>query len=78
MEKTKLMFRKQRRNFSALATFVSYEGGNAHVKLLKPITLLKPSIGNPEGLISDIVIPIFFTKIIATSVNDIPEAYSRI
>jgi hypothetical protein len=75
-EKTRQLFKKQRRNFSALATFVGYDGGNAVVSLLKPIPLLAKSNANPEGLVSNIAIPIFYTKIIALDINGIPDEYS--
>ncbi|GHU18501.1 hypothetical protein FACS189472_06930 [Alphaproteobacteria bacterium] len=74
--KTRQMFKKQRRNFSALAKFVRYEGGNAVVELLKPVSLLGKSRTNPEGLVSNIVIPIFFTKIIARRIEEIPDEFT--
>jgi hypothetical protein len=74
-EKTRQMFKKQRRNFSALARFIRYEGGNAVVSLFKPVSLLAKSVGNPQGLISDIAIPIFYVKIVARNGEEIPEEY---
>ena len=67
-EKTRQTFKKQRRNFSALATFVRYEGGNAIVKLLKPIPLSEKSVDT-----SVIAIPVFYTKYVCDSVDDIPD-----
>jgi hypothetical protein len=74
-EKTRQLFKKQRRNFSALATFVRYEGSNAVVSLLKPVPLLAKSNANPHGLVSDIVIPIFYVKIIAPNADEIPDEF---
>jgi hypothetical protein len=64
-EKTKKMFDKQRRNFSALTTFVRYEGGNAVVTLLKPIDKLK----------STLVLPVFYCKKVAESMETLEEKY---
>jgi hypothetical protein len=75
-EKTRQLFKKQRRNFSALATFVRYEGGNAVVSLLKPVPLLGKSNANPDGLVSNIVIPNFYVKIIAPNADEIPDEYT--
>ncbi|GHU20119.1 hypothetical protein FACS189472_10940 [Alphaproteobacteria bacterium] len=77
-EKTRQIFRKQRRNFSALAKFLRYEGGNAVVELLKPVQLLAKSVGNPEGNVRVIAIPIFYTKIIADSVDEIPGEFDEL
>jgi hypothetical protein len=77
-EKTRAMFKKQRRNFSALATFINYEGPNAHIRLMKPGPLLAPSVGNPDGLVSDLVIPVFYTKIICEDASKIPAEYKSI
>jgi hypothetical protein len=64
--KTKLMFRKQRRNFSTLATFVRYEGGNAVVKLFKQILPLASTT---------LVLPIFYTKFCAMDIGTLEEKY---
>jgi hypothetical protein len=65
-QKTKLMFAKQRRNFSKLAEFLRYEGGNAVVQLLTKMPNL-----------SDIlVIPIYYTKFVSPDKNNIPESIS--
>jgi hypothetical protein len=74
-EKTRQLFKKQRRNFSALATFVRYEGGNAVVSLLKPVPLLGKSNANPEGLVRVIAIPVFYAKIIANNRDEIPAEF---
>ncbi|GHU25216.1 hypothetical protein FACS189472_18340 [Alphaproteobacteria bacterium] len=66
------MFRKRRRNFSALAKFIGYEGGNVVCELLQAIPLLTKTRANPQGLTSMIVLPIFYTKIIAKSADEIP------
>jgi hypothetical protein len=64
-QKTKLMFTKQRRNFSKLAEFLRCEGGNAVVQLLTKMPNL-----------SDIlVIPIYYTKFVASDKNNIPPEY---
>lgn len=55
--KTKQKFMKQRRNFSVLAEFEKYEGGNAVVSLLSEIPLLKKRL----------VLPLFYCKKVAES-----------
>jgi hypothetical protein len=67
--KTRLQFKKQRRNFSVLASFLRYEGGNAVVSLLKPIKL------HFSGEDQNIVIPIFYTKLVANSINELDQKY---
>jgi hypothetical protein len=74
-EKTRQLFKKQRRNFSALARFMRYEGGNAVVTLLKGVPLKKGSRDNPEGLIETIAVPIFYVKIVAKKGQPIPTGF---
>jgi hypothetical protein len=74
-EKTRQLFKKQRRNFSALGEFLRYEGGNVVVALLKPVPLLTKSNANPEGLVTVIAIPNIYAKIIAPSVDEIPVEF---
>jgi hypothetical protein len=66
-EKTSGMFKKQRRNFSELAEFLGYDGGNADVKLLKQI----PQLGKQR-----LVIPVFYTKLVAKDMDDLEEKYT--
>jgi hypothetical protein len=67
-EKTKGKFAKQRRNFSALARFDRYEGGNAVVTLLKTIPNLKNTL----------VIPLFYCKKIADSFDTVAQKYKTL
>jgi hypothetical protein len=64
-EKTKKMFAKQRRNFSVLARFVRYEGGNAVINLLKEIDKMKTTL----------IIPVFYCKKVAESIDTLEEKY---
>jgi hypothetical protein len=60
------MFKKQRRNFSALATFLGYDGGNPVIRLLRPIRNLKQIL----------VIPLAYTKLVALDESTIPQKYN--
>jgi hypothetical protein len=70
-EKTRKRFMKQRRNFSALATFIQYEGGNAMIKLLKSVIGLVSAKTETDLL----VIPLYYTKFVAKSIDEIDEKY---
>jgi hypothetical protein len=65
-QKTKLLFRKQRRTFSNLATFVRYEDGNAVVKLFKQMLPLKNTT---------LVLPLYYTKFVAPTLDTLEEKY---
>jgi hypothetical protein len=67
-EKTSGMFKKQRRNFSELAEFMGYDGGNADVRLLNPI---------PQLSKQRLVIPIYYTKLIADNMDSLEEKYKE-
>ncbi|GHU24983.1 hypothetical protein FACS189472_18090 [Alphaproteobacteria bacterium] len=71
-EKTRQMFKKRRRNFDTLATFIGYEGGNVICELLKPVQLR----AGKGPATKNIVLPIFYTKIIATNIDEIPPEYA--
>jgi hypothetical protein len=65
--KTDKKFMKQRRNFSVLASFEKYEGGNAVVNLFHDIPSLKTRL----------VLPLFYCVKVADNINDIDqEKYS--
>jgi hypothetical protein len=64
LKKTQYSMQKRRRNFDELAIFVKYESGNAVVDLLHPYATL-----------SGIVIPIYFTKFLASSLDELRQKY---
>jgi hypothetical protein len=66
LEKTKLKYNKRRRNFDELATFITYEGGNAVVDLLHPYPKLKR-----------VTIPLFYTRFLATDIKEYGQKYNR-
>jgi hypothetical protein len=73
-EKTRKRFQKQRRNFSTLAHFVQYEGGNAHVKLFKPMMGLVTA----GKLTQFLVIPLYYTKFVAKNEEELEEKYKSL
>jgi hypothetical protein len=71
--KTRKKFQKQRRNFSALATFMRYEGGNAFVKLIKNI----PGLVSANTETELIVIPLYYTKFVCKNIDELPERFAE-
>jgi hypothetical protein len=65
-EKTKGLFKKQRRNLSELATFIDYDGGNADVQLMQPV---------PPLTHTRLVIPIFYTKFVAKDASELDPKF---
>jgi hypothetical protein len=63
--KTIKRFAKKRRVFSRLGVFIDYEHGNVVCKILS----------NTDEFNKPITIPIFYTKFISTSVDNIPLEY---
>jgi hypothetical protein len=63
--KTNKRFAKKRRVFSRLGVFISYEHGNVVCKILT----------NTEEFKKPITVPIFYTKFLSTSIDNIPLEY---
>jgi hypothetical protein len=67
LSKTQQKFRKQRRVFNQLAEFIEYEHGNVKCKTL-----------NTNSSFGEVVIPIYYTKLISMDRNSIPEEYKQL
>jgi hypothetical protein len=86
--KTPFKFLKRRRNFNTLATFERYEHGNVVCKILN---ISREYTGEREGgegsegevgereaydLRREIEVPIYFTKFVSSSLENLPKSYS--
>jgi hypothetical protein len=83
LSRTPLRFMKKRRNYNALTPFHSYYHGNVACQVISSMTI---SEENTEGkdpgdesidynLGKLIIVPIFFTKLIAKNVSVIPHRF---
>ncbi|KAA6356852.1 MAG: hypothetical protein EZS28_047621 [Streblomastix strix] len=66
LKKTAHAFEKQRRQFNEIATFIRYEHGNVVCELLKPYQDIKI-----------VEVPIYYTNIVANSIETLKEKYKR-
>jgi hypothetical protein len=64
VEKTPLLFKKRIRNFDNLAEFIDYHHGNVRVRLLDRTAYIE--------------LPIFYTKYVCRSINDLPDSYRSV
>jgi hypothetical protein len=74
LEKTNYKFQKRRRNFEELAKFFSYKGPNAIVELLHPYPWESPKMPG----FSRAIIPIYYTKFLAKTLDDYRQKYNDI
>ena len=68
--KTSNLFEKRRTYYDRLGEFLEYINGNVRVRLLTPVLIGKKPV-------SDIVLPIFHTMLLAKNKSSIPEQYIR-
>ena len=70
---------KRRRRFDRLGVFVSYEGStksNVRVKIYRPVLLSTTT--KTQKYIYEVVVPVYNTKKLCDSVDDIPTTYKDI
>ena len=68
--KTSNLFEKRRTYYDRLGEFLEYINGNVRVRLLTPVLIGKKPV-------SDIVLPIFHTMLLAKNKSSIPDQYIR-
>jgi hypothetical protein len=78
--RTPYSFTKSRRTFNAIAQFLNYEHGNVRVKILNPFNLIDDTVTKAEtnerfNVKKSVVIPIYYSKFLSTSVRNIPGQY---
>jgi hypothetical protein len=68
--RTRLNVDKRRRDFNFIAEFLQYEHGNVRVNLISHL----PPRSLPK---KEMVLPIYNTKFLADSIDDVPDVYFR-
>ena len=88
LSKTEDKHEKRRRRFDRLGVFIEYVngngsagtlnsfGGNVRVKIYRPVLL--SSTTKKHNYVYEITVPVYYTKKLCDSVEEIPEAYKNI